>query len=222
MEKIQGLIDYLQSKTPIKLRKGDIYYTMTSSFDVEEAGEEKEEEALEEMEGSFSLEYGGIQEYITIDFRSYLTPARIGKIVDNAEQSKSCYLVVSDYISPTVQNEFRELKISFMEIGGSIYVRGKSIFVDIRKSKSNRSNIKSKSDKLSKKGLLLVKWILENDILDRTYREVSMEVGVSQGVIATTYKTLTDKGYLIKENRTYMKNTNKNLLKFYLSHFKKQ
>jgi len=138
--------------------------------------------------------------YFTIQIKSSLA----GNAVINSLKSKlpalRSKLIIADYISPKVEEFFYQNQISFIDLRGIIFLNQNSLYIKIRHNLQPLEH-KAHGYAFQKAGVkLLLYIIMQPNLLNQSFRNISLAAEVSTGTISKVFKDLKNKGFLSHRN----------------------
>ena len=123
-------------------------------------------------------------------------------------------MVIAEYIFPKLKEELRKQNIAYLETNGNVYFKDKDILLwldgqkvtTIAKAKTGRA--------FTKTGLKVVfHFLLDEDLVNLTYREIAAKTGVGFGNINIVMTDLKEQRFLLKiDDQHYRLNNKKELL----------
>jgi hypothetical protein len=139
------------------------------------------------------------------ELRNYQIPD-----LENLNKKYHPLIVIGEYIFPKIKDELRKQNIAYLETNGNVYMKEKNLFfwMDIKKPTQRETEKKGRA--FTKTGLKLVfQFLLYDDLVNRTYREIADWTGIGFGNINFIINDLEDQGFLIEINKTTYQLTRK-------------
>jgi hypothetical protein len=128
------------------------------------------------------------------------------------------FLLIAEHIFPRIKEELRLKNIGYLETNGNIYVKepGLHLWMDNQKPLNTGKTQTNKA--FTKTGLKIIFHIIvNNDIVNHPYREISKMLGVGLGNVNNVINGLKEEGFILKLNKNEFKlNNRKNLLEKWL------
>ena len=134
---------------------------------------------------------------LNLDLKRNLTNAALGNlIVTNGKQLPKTVLV-ADYLTPEQAEKLRQNNISFFDAAGNVYFNEPGLFVLVtgKKAKSEKEKPLRLFRPVSLKVLFLILGYPE--YLNKDYRTIADQAGVSLGAVSETFKDLRSNRYLL-------------------------
>ncbi|TAE13366.1 MAG: hypothetical protein EAZ47_05375 [Bacteroidetes bacterium] len=133
---------------------------------------------------------------------------QLTKIFSQASENNPL-IVIANHIFPKIKDELRNNAVAYLETNGNIFVKHKELllWVDAQKPlqqlqiKTNRA--------FSKTGLKVLYHLLQDDIVNWSYREIAALAGVGLGNVNYVFNGLKEFKFLIKINKSEYKLQNK-------------
>lgn len=162
-----------------------------------------------EVDGEIKFTYNKEPYQIPVEFKKELRAHQLGKLFDLKKQLKNL-MVVAEYIYPKLKEELRAEGIAYLETNGNIFLKAGNLYlwVDNLKPEVKETNIPGRA--FAKTGLkLLFHFLVDEDLLNLTYREIAQRTGIGFGNINFIMTDLKGQGYLLNINKDTYKFTRK-------------
>jgi hypothetical protein len=165
--------------------------------------------APKELDGTMVFEFNGNQYVVYIEaktgFRNYQLP-----MLMELKKKYQPLMIIAEHIFPKIKEELRTLGIGYLETNGNIFFKYENIFL----WNDGQKRIEKHNTKLgrafTKTGLkLLFHFLLNEDLVNKTYREIAIETGVGFGNINFIITDLKQQDYLIPLDKDNYKLINK-------------
>lgn len=141
--------------------------------------------------------------------------------INHYHKTNKNFLIVAERIFPKIKNELRDLGIAYLEANGNIFIKTNDfyLFVDankpfkIRNEKSNRA--------FTKTGLkVLMQFLINPQLINRTHREIADMANVGLGNIPQIIEGLKETGYLIAlDKKNYIWENLKDLINRWINDY---
>lgn len=119
-------------------------------------------------------------------------------------------MVISEYIFPKIKEELRKQNIAYLETNGNIYFKVEDIFLWLEGQKPIPQETEKAGRAFTKTGLKLVfHFLLNEDLVNLTYREIAERTGIGFGNINVIVTDLKNQGFLVQENKNRYRLVNK-------------
>lgn len=134
-------------------------------------------------------------------------------------QTENPLIVAARHVSPEAFKNLQEEGISVVESSGNCIIIANPLFVFISVQKKMQLK-ETKGKAFNEAGLKLIFYFLLNDInINKPYRQISEETGISLGTITNVVEELTNGMYVMKtSNGRFLKNK-KELLDIWQTHY---
>lgn len=109
-------------------------------------------------------------------------------------------LIVADYITPKSKEILRKKRINYLDSYGNGYLYLKYLKIYIEKSDAKPVYLKNYQSFSASGGQVLFYLLKYPERVNETYRNIATKSLVSLGTVSKTFKTLIDKGYIVKWN----------------------
>jgi hypothetical protein len=131
-------------------------------------------------------------------------------------------IVIGEYIFPKIKEELRKQNIGYLETNGNVFMANKDLLLWLDTKKPIPTETDTKGRAFTKTGLKLVfQFLLDENIVNLTYREIADRTGVGFGNINFIIKDLKEQGFLININKdTYLLTKKKELLNKWIEAYK--
>ena len=115
-------------------------------------------------------------------------------------------VLFSDYINGNQRNELRKKNIYYADVSGNLYLKSQSFYFFIDGKRDLRLPMQRKNKSFGSAGLKLIFNLLINEeIINKNYRDISSEIKLSLDTISRTIKELESQGFLININQSIKK-----------------
>ena len=157
----------------------------------------------EKYNGILSIGYQEKKWEFLYILKRYLTPSNSGIYKTDYDKKTKNYLIFSEYISPTVAQEFRNLDIQYIDTAGNIYIKQLPLYIERIGKKPRNFSVKSRSNRaFNSAGMKLIYTLLCNKGLENLpYREIASIAGIANGTVAIAVKDLIKMGFLVAEGK---------------------
>lgn len=171
-----------------------------------------------QKDGEISFTYNDEIHRIPIEIKKEVRAHQLAGLID-LKRSLNKLMVVAEYIYPKLKEQLRAEGIAYLETNGNIFIRDGNLFLWVDNAKPDRTETTIRGRAFGKTGLkLLFQLLLEEDLLNLTYREIAERTGVSFGNINFILSDLKEQGYLIPLKKdTFRFSNKKQLLQKWLS-----
>lgn len=119
-------------------------------------------------------------------------------------------MVVAEYIFPKIKEVLREQNIAYLETNGNIYFKEGDLLLWLDGQKGIPVEHANAGRAFTKTGLKLIfHFLLDDNLVNLTYREIAGKTGVGFGNINVIVNDLKQQGFLIQKNQEEYKLVNK-------------
>lgn len=123
------------------------------------------------------------------------------------------FIFMAHTIYPDVRKTLKDCDINYVDGAGNMYIRTENNFLFIEGQKAENNKLKYKGRLFEKTGLKILFALLVNEkILNCTYRQIAELTGAALGTIDYVIKELKAEGYALNINKNEMKLNNANEL----------
>jgi len=154
------------------------------------------------LDGYLTLQKNGWQETLVLEAKSNLRHHHLPTIEKILKQSDQKLIILSDYISDNLKEELKRKNIFYCDTAGNAYIEGEYFYIFIEGRKNQQQPIKNIFTDAS---LVLIFALLNHpDLVNKTYREIADEAGVSLDTISKVMNRLKEQGMIVqvdKKNR---------------------
>lgn len=165
-----------------------------------------------EADGQIEFTYAGEQYEIAVEIKREIRAHQLTNLLLQKKQLKKL-LVVAEYIYPKLKEELRAEGIGYLETNGNVYFKEDNLFLWIDNEKTEPRETAALGRAFGKTGLkLLFHFMLEEDLLNLTYREMADRTGIGFGNINFILKDLKEQGFLLPITKDTYKLTRKDEL----------
>lgn len=180
--------------------------TKTTGLELFEKNLDKSENRIFEIEGHFGL----IQ--FEANLLSSIQKSDIISIIEKFK-NKSQKLLITKQISDVIKDKLREENINYLDEAGNCFINYKDLFILIDGRKNKISKNEYGHNIFSENGIKLIfNLLIDNDLLNKTQREISEKVDISLGSVSKLLKGLEALNFLKKINKKEKKLINKEIL----------
>ena len=139
--------------------------------------------------------------HIPVEIKAEVRAHQLGKLFDLKKKLKKV-MVVAEYIYPRLKEELRTEGVAYMETNGNIFIKEGNLFLWVDNLKAERKDVGVTGRAFAKTGLkLLFQLLLDEDLLNMTYREIAQRTGVGFGNINFILTDLKEQGFLVPINK---------------------
>ena len=156
------------------------------------------------------LRIGNNQVEVPIEIKQELRKMHLAQLQDLKEIHED-YLLLANIIAKPLRQKLRELKINFIDGCGNASINIGDVHIQIDGLKGDRVSDKIRTFRPSHLKLI---WFLmqKPEGLNKPYREIAHETGVSLDTISKTLKTLEKQNFIVRLNNAQLLLTNKTTL----------
>jgi hypothetical protein len=165
-----------------------------------------------DVDGEIQFTYNEELYRIPVEVKKEVRAHQLGKLFDLKKKLKRV-MVVAEYIYPKLKEELRAEGVAYLETNGNIFIKEGNLFlwVDNFKTEPKETGITGRA--FAKTGLkLLFHFLVDEDLLNLTYREIALRTGIGFGNINFIMTDLKEQGFLLNINKDTYKFTRKNQL----------
>lgn len=162
-----------------------------------------------EFDGQIQLTVENHPIKFNTEIKQELRNHQLPKIIDQAERFAPL-MVVANHIFSNIKAELRQKRIAYLETNGNIWMQQKGILIWLE-GQTPVTEIKNKSNRaFTKTGLkVLFHFLLHDQDINLTYREIAAITEVGLGNINYVMSGLKEMGFLLKLKKNQYKLTNK-------------
>lgn len=165
-----------------------------------------------EVDGIIELDYKGKKDRFYVDIKKELRNFQLPQILQNAKLYNP-FMVVAENIFPNLKAELAKNEIAFIDLKGNIFIETGNIYIKVEGQRDLLVYKERPARTFTKAGLKAIFYFLMNeDAINKTYREIAKEAGIALGNINNIIKGLLDEGFAIRLTDKKYKLTNKNKL----------
>jgi hypothetical protein len=164
------------------------------------------------MDGEIRFTYNDEIHHIPTEIKGEVRAHQLAGLIA-LKRSLTKLMVVAEYIYPKLKEQLRAEGIAYLETNGNIFIRDGNLFLWVDNAKPERTETAAMGRAFGKTGLkLLFQLLLDEDLLNLTYREIAERTGVGFGNINFILTDLKEQGYLIPVDKETFRFTNKKQL----------
>lgn len=131
------------------------------------------------------------------ELRNYQLPG----IFDKAKKYER-FLLIAENIFPKIKEQLREKNIGYLDTKGNIYIKTDKNLIWIEHGKQLTKEKKIPNRAFTKIGIkVLFLYLLDQEWLNRPYREIAENAGVALGTVPPVIAGLKELGYLVKVDK---------------------
>lgn len=165
-----------------------------------------------QLDGDIRFIYNHKAYHIPVEIKAEVRAHQLPRLFDLKKKLKKL-MVVADYIYPKLKEELRTEGVAYLETNGNIFIKEGNLFLWVDNLKTERKEAGLMGRAFGKTGLkLLFQLLLEEDLLNMTYREIAKRTGVGFGNINFIFTDLKEQGFLVPINKHTYKFTRKEQL----------
>lgn len=137
----------------------------------------------------------------TAEVKNELRQYQLPQLTEQAKQYPS-FIVVADNIFPTLKENLRQHRISYLDTAGNIFIHTDQIYLWIDGKKSVKKSKAVTNRAFTKTGLRAVFFILRHPkAINQSYRYLAQQTRVSLGNIKNVFEGLTEAGFILQKNK---------------------
>ena len=162
--------------------------------------------------GEIKFTYNDEPYWIPVEVKKEVRAHQLGNLFDLKKQLKKV-MVVAEYIYPKLKEELRAGGIAYLETNGNIFIKEGNLYLwaDNFKTEPKETGVTGRA--FAKTGLkLLFNFLMDEDLLNLTYREIARRTGIGFGNINFIMTDLKEQGFLLNINKDRYKFTRKDEL----------
>jgi hypothetical protein len=165
-----------------------------------------------QLDGDIGFIYNHKTYHIPVEIKAEIRAHQLPRLFDLKKKLKKV-MVVANYIYPKLKEELRAEGVAYLETNGNIFIKEGNLFLWVDNLKAERKEAGVTGRAFGKTGLkLLFQLLLEEDLLNMTYREIARRTGVGFGNINFILTDLKEQGFLVPINKDTYKFTRKEQL----------
>ena len=136
-----------------------------------------------------------------VEVKKEVRAHQLGKLFDLKKQLKKV-MVVAEYIYPKLKEELRTEGIAYLETNGNIFIKEGKLFLWVDNLKTEPKETGATGRAFAKTGLkLLFHFLIDEDLLNLTYREIARRTGIGFGNINFIMTDLKEQRFLLNINK---------------------
>jgi hypothetical protein len=161
------------------------------------------------VDGEIRFDYNGETYQLPVEIKAEVRAHQLSRLFDQKKQLNKL-MVVAEYIYPKLKEQLRAEGIAYLETNGNVFIKEGALFFWVDNLKTERTESVAMGRAFTKTGLkLLFQLLVEEDLLNLTYRELARRTGVGFGNINFILTDLKEQGFLIPVNKDSYKFTRK-------------
>lgn len=136
-------------------------------------------------------------ERVLVEIKKEIRPQQIPNL-DHYIEYDMTFLLVAEYITPKAKEILKNRKVNYLDSfgNGSLSLKYLRVYIEKGNAKPNyRQNYKAFT---ASDGQVLFYLLGRPEKINATYREIAKMSNVSLGTVSKTFKTLKEKGYVVK------------------------
>ena len=154
-----------------------------------------------EADGEIQFIYNEKPYRIPVEIKKEVRAHQLNKLFDLKKRLKKV-MVVAEYIYPKLKEELRTEGIGYLETNGNIFLKEGNLFLWMDNFKTERKETVATGRAFAKTGLkLLFHFLVDEDLLNLTYREIAQRTGIGFGNINFIMTDLKEQGFLLNINK---------------------
>ncbi len=166
----------------------------------------------DEFDGVLTIDIKGTRIAFNAEVKREVRNYQLEPFINKARYREPAILIANK-IYPKIKEILREEGIAYLEANGNVYIREQDVLLWIDGNKTQKENKVKVKRAFTKTGIkVLFLYLLDQEWLNRPYREVAKKAGVALGTILPIREALTELGYLIKLDHKRVKLINKDEL----------
>jgi len=165
-----------------------------------------------DVDGEIQFIYNKELYRIPVEVKKEVRAHQLGKLFDLKKKLKRV-MVVAEYIYPKLKEELRAEGVAYLETNGNIFIKEDNLFLWVDNLKTEPKETCATGRAFAKTGLkLLFHFLVDEDLLNLTYREIARRTGIGFGNINFIMTDLKEQGFLLNINKDTYKFTRKDQL----------
>lgn len=138
-----------------------------------------------------------------VEAKPTVTRATLGALLFRYENPPEDFLIVTEYLTPPVAEEFRRHNIQFVDSAGNAFLRRRGLLVFVSGRKALKPTPPERTSRaFQESGLKLVFALLSrSDLANHTFREIAADTGVALGTVHWVMQDLRQLGFLAEIRR---------------------
>lgn len=159
----------------------------------------------------------------TAEVKKELQPPHLAKLIEQ-QRTTDRFIVVAQYIYPTLKKELRAEGIAYLETNGNIFLKEDNLWLWLEPTKTEKPTTDATGRAFAKTGLRLIfHFLLDETLINETYRTIAIKTGVGFGNINFILKDLREQGFLLALTKdTYVLTRKKELLDKWMQGYKER
>ncbi|WP_436490328.1 type IV toxin-antitoxin system AbiEi family antitoxin [Chitinophaga sp. ARDCPP14] len=182
-----------------------------------------EPNAPKDLDGKVAFKHNKKQYHAFVTIKKELRNHQLPYLLRQNE-SHHPLIVMAEYISPKLKEELRKEDIGYLETNGNIYFNEGDLLLWLDGQKVIPPETEKAGRAFTKTGLKLVfHFLINEDLVNETYREIALKTGVGFGNINVIISDLKKQGFLLpKDKNSYFLNNRKELLNKWMIAYKEK
>lgn len=167
-------------------------------------------------DGLVQIAHQKMQWDFAIEVKASVTRATIGIKQLELHNREEKTLLVTEYVTPPIADQLKELNIFFMDIAGNAFINELPLYVFVKGNKPQLTLKVEPQKRLFKpSGLKVVFALLNNpEMVNKPYRDIAKAAGVALGTVGWLFRDLKEMGFCIEISKHNRKLINlENLIK---------
>ena len=162
-----------------------------------------------EIDGRIKFRYNNQQYNLFIEVKKELRNHQLPQLEKLRDQYHPL-MVLAEYIFPKIKEELRQQNIGYLETNGNVFLKEGDLFLWLEGQKPEVTEKKKAGRAFTKTGLKLVfHFLLHEDWVNLTYREIATHTGIGFGNINYVMTDLKEQGFLLEIDKNTLRLINK-------------
>jgi hypothetical protein len=159
----------------------------------------------EDMDGEIAFRYNNELYRVPVEVKKELRAHQMTELI-RLKEKHGKLMLMAQYIYPKLKQQLRDEGIAYLETNGNMYIRQDALFLWLDNAKMVQSEKAAPGRAFGKTGLkLLFHFLIDEQLINLTYREIASKTGVSFGNINFIIVDLKEQGFLLPANKaTYI------------------
>lgn len=148
--------------------------------------------------------YGGHRAQVhAAEIKRWLTPKTLGAATARVRDLGADALLITDYATPTVADQLKDMGIAFADAAGNAYLRGPNFLIWANGRKPRAEHKAPRAGRAwQPTGLKVIFALLcHPDWINLGYRDLAARAGVANGTVGWVMRELAEQGFLVKPRR---------------------
>jgi hypothetical protein len=154
-----------------------------------------------DTDGEIAFNYNNELYRLPAEVRKELRAHQVTELI-RLKEKYGKLMLMAEYIYPKLKEQLRDEGIAYLETNGNMYVRQDGLFLWLDNAKVAQPEKAMAGRAFAKTGLkLLFHFLIDEQLINLTYREIAAKTGVGFGNINFIIADLKEQGFLLPANK---------------------